>query len=474
MTNSQEFHDTFCDIEIETGLFEIEADGVNIWERIRFPVYREIQNDVLNFGTSHDSIAFDVSDYARGLSLFFRNTIYRNPFFAGKHDIIVWGHPRRKQREDGKWWDIYCDPLYEECNLDVSHFEQSYQNQHLSPARTNNLRYLDLIEYAGTFLRKSGLVDYSLSKGVEKILREAEESFRDRFNVEIDLVSRAEYTLSNRRSTNWLYKRLIERIDPEMAVVVVSYGKENFIEICKNNQIPVVELQHGVIHPQHVGYSYPKEYTKETFPDYLLTFGDFWKDTVDLTIPDNKVISVGYPFLEESIAQYDEIESTEQLLFISQGTIGEHLSRLAVEVDQHPEFDWDIVYKLHPGEYERWEDAYPWLLEANFKIVDSQEPQLYKLFSESSAQIGVGSTAVFEGLAFGLETFVYECSGSEILQPLVDDGSAKLISSADELVLALEEESHSFDRDYYFKPNAAKQACETFERLQHESPSPEK
>lgn len=145
------------------------------------------------------------------------------------------------------------------------------------------------------------------------------------------------------------------------------------------------------------------------------------------------------------------------MLFISQGTIGEQLSKFAIEVQQAPEIDHDIVYKLHPDEYDRWEDEYPWLVDSGFKVIDSSEPPLYELFAESSAQVGVGSTAVYEGLAFGLETFVYECSGSKVLQPLVEEGSTKSISTAEDFAASLSEGGIYFDQDYYFKRDATKE-----------------
>lgn len=142
-----------------------------------------------------------------------------------------------------------------------------------------------------------------------------------------------------------------------------------------------------------------------------------------------------------------------------------------MEVAKHPDIDHDIVYKLHPGEYDRWESEYPWLREADFKIIDRSEAQLYKLFAESSTQIGVGSTAVYEGLAFGLETYVYDCLGSEVLQPLVKNGSAAMVSTVNELSTLLGTNKSSFDREYYFAPNAAERACTVIESLSEENPS---
>lgn len=318
----------------------------------------------------------------------------------------------------------------------MAHFEPPYQNDHKRPARTEDLRYLDLIQYTGTLFRKTGLVDYTLSESVMQEVQAAEALFERQFEVEFDLVSRVKYALSYRQSAKWLYEYLLNRVDPALVLVVVSYGKEPFIEACKDHQVPVVELQHGVIHSHHVGYSFPDGQTKETFPDYLLIFGELWNDTVGFPIPDERVISVGYPYLEQFVTQYSDAESNRQILFISQGTIGEQLSKFAVDVSQHPDIGHDIVYKLHPGEYDRWQEEYPWLVDSEFTIIDSPDPPLYELFAQSSAQIGVYSTAIFEGLAFDTDTYVYNCTGAETLESLIESGAAKLISSADELALA--------------------------------------
>ena len=177
------------------------------------------------------------------------------------------------------------------------------------------------------------------------------------------------------------------------------------------------------------------------FPDYLFTFGDYWTEAVEYPIPDEQIISVGYPYLEEEMKKYSEIDSKDQIAFVSQEMIGEGLSQFAVELAEYNAFDYDIVYKLHPGEYDRWKEAYPWLLDADLEVVDGSGRELYRLFAESTAQIGVGSTALYKGLASDLETYIYDLPGSSVLQPLIDDGSASLVTSVGELVSSLDRKS---------------------------------
>ncbi|WP_436344041.1 hypothetical protein [Natronorubrum sp. FCH18a] len=457
----------FREFERDYSLFNLKIDGVPIWERLRFSTYQEIKQQS-GTGQAHTSVNLDNNDHVKGAKIWLRNLFHRNPFLTSKSDVIFVGHQRRKKKLDGYWWDIYCDPIHEEGSLNSVHFEKPYLLKHRTPAKTESLRYLEFIIYGGTIQRKLGLHNITLSPEEKDYLNDVQEGIHQRFNTEIKLSNKVQRLLRNRRCRLWLYKRLLDKIDPEVAVVVVSYGKHMFIEACKQKGIPVIELQHGVIYPDHLGYSYSGDRTKTTFPDYLLTWGEFWGKDIEFPIPDNRVIPVGYPHLDQSTNQYENVRPRDQILFISQGTIGKQLSKFAMELDQHPGVDYKIVYKLHPGEYDRWETEYPWLLEADFEIIDNSDRQLYKLFAESSVQIGVGSTAVYEGLAFGLETYVYDCPGSSILQPLVDDGAATIISSADKLASILGSGSSSFDREYYFASGSTERACTEIERLANE------
>ncbi|WP_271969547.1 hypothetical protein [Halorubrum ezzemoulense] len=344
--------------------------------------------------------------------------------------------------------------------------ENPHLLSHHSPAKTKNLRYLEFIHYGGTLQRKLGLRSPSLPDDVVSRLREAEAEIRRRFDIEVDIVSEARDALHVRNTTLPLYERLLDRVDPEVVVLVVSYGKGTFIEACKRKGIPVVELQHGVIYDHHFGYSYPEGETKTTFPDYLLTFGEFWNENARYPIPDDRVIPVGYPYLEERLDAYDDVERSEQLLFISQGTIGRELSRFALEVHEDDRIDHEVVYKLHPGEYDRWEEEYPWLAESDVRVIDDSEPPLYRLFAESSAQIGVGSTAVYEGLCFDLETFVFKPNGADVLWPLVEDGAASMIENVDELAGELRSSAGSqFDREWFFKSDSVANMLEELERI---------
>jgi hypothetical protein len=245
---------------------------------------------------------------------------------------------------------------------------------------------------------------------------------------------------------------------------VVSYGKHTFLEACSDLGITTVELQHGTPDANHLGYSFCGSRTKETFPDYFFSWGEFWSDLIEFPIPDENVISVGYPYLEQRVQRYANVESNGQILFLSQGTIGEQLSKFAVKVAEHPDIDHEIVYKLHPGEYDRWQDVYPWLADTPVTVIDENQPPLYQLFAESTAQVGVYSTAVYEGLCFGLEAYLYDCPDVEKIQVLLDEGVATLVSEP-EALSSVGDGSVGFDREKFFASDATENIAAALSRI---------
>ncbi len=173
--------------------------------------------------------------------------------------------------------------------------------------------------------------------------------------------------------------------------------------------------------------------TKSTFPDWLFSFGDFWVESNEYPITKNQIVSVGFPYLENEIAKYSSVKKKKQVLFISQWTIGESFSKFASKLSEVDELGYRIVYKLHPLESMNWREKYPWLAKADLDVIDDNRTPLYRLFAESNFLVGVYSTAVYEGLAFGLQTFVFDAIGAEFMDSLVEINIVIKISSVDEI-----------------------------------------
>lgn len=468
-TEFDDVHRRLLNVEEDLGLFELEEDGAAVWERLRKDVFNLASNtlDALldgGAGTGGVSPARRVSRWTWQIGA---NAVRRNPLLASEHDLLFWGHERRKLRDDGRWWDLYCDPLHEGLKYDYVHLESPIRDTHMTPAKTDSLRYLDLDYYGKRLVPALGLVDYELSPGTTARLRRASGRLEAEFGLDVDLVALARRHFTRRQVSKPLYRRILRRVDPSVVVLVVSYGKETFIEACRERGVPVVELQHGIIHPYNYGYHYPGTRTKETFPDYLFTFGEFWSDQAALPIDDDRVIPVGYPYLERGLEDHPPAETGKQIVFISQEDSGKGLSQMAVAVAESARLDYDVVYKLHPSEYDIWQEVYPWVADTDVTVVDDPDEQsLYSIFATSTAQVGVGSTAIFEGLAFGLDTYLVNYPSVEKLAGLIETGDVGLVESSEDLIGKLDSDSdNSTASAEYFASDALSNAERALENI---------
>ena len=453
--NRDTIYSQFLNLEVKYNLFDLSVDDIQVWERIRLNTFRQILYKCGIINEAHDDLKYTPQTYLQALTTLVQSGIQTNPLLANHHDFFFFGHPRRQVENDGYWWDIYCDPIYSEVDLNYVHMSANVKLNDYTPRKTTNYRNLDFVRILANVFRNTRSLEPNLPPDVCQTLQSFSAELNDQLGVNVNLRQIVAEKLTERASLKPFYDRILDRVDPAVAVMVVSYENNTFIEACHDQDIPVVELQHGVINKYHLGYSYPEPRRKEVFPDYFFIWGKKWQEMAELPLSSEAIIPVGYPYLEQQASKIKNRDSEETIIFISQGTIGEKLSQLAAEfANQNPTLD--VVYKLHPGEYDRWETAYPWLTDAPVVVIDSNDPPLYELLTQASYQVGVYSTALYEGLFFGTETYIADLYGADRMEGLLQQGDATLVSTASELTIAVESNTDvgDFDAMGYFEPNA--------------------
>jgi hypothetical protein len=142
------------------------------------------------------------------------------------------------------------------------------------------------------------------------------------------------------------------------------------------------------------------------------------------------VISFGFLDLESERYKYRNVQRQKnQIVVLSQGAIGRRLADViatcATALENHR-----IVYKLHPGEYERWREYESLVrLSEMENVTVKTDCNLYELFAQSEIQIGVFSAAIYEGIAFGLKTVLVDLPGLEYMTDLLDSKEAVLLDT---------------------------------------------
>jgi hypothetical protein len=458
----------FFRLEIESNYFNEKISNVYFWDLIRWNVHRQVIQKSGLHGEAQQIPKKETKKIFEWFSYCLKTIFLRNAFLSQRCDILFFGHPRRKKLSDGFWWDIYCDPIIEYIrnDFDCLLIEKPYLKKHLTPSKTYKYRYLDFPYLLADLLRKIKIFNIKLSEHEEILLEKIQEEIEKAFNVALeDLKPIVEQVLCLRISHLFIYVLLLRLVKPKIAVVICNYDNKIFIEACTKCKVPVLELQHGSsMGAYHLGYSFPQiNMQRIRFPNYLLVFGDFWRKRAEYPISPERIYSVGFPFFEMEASKYKFIEKNHQILFISQGTIGKELSKFAVELSKRNDIGYDIVYKLHPGEYRRWRKEYPWLATSKINVIKDDKTPLYKLFAASMIQVGVYSTAIYEGLGFGLRTVLIDLPGIEYMDELIENGIVSVLTDVDEFVAYLSLTNKKQESDaFLFKKYALENITKVF------------
>lgn len=402
------------EIEKKENLFSYSIDGIYLWELIRMDIYYEITEKLGIFGIAHSEKKSKIKKLKVGLKLL-KTALINNPFLGGKNvDYLIYDH-RRKIKVKNRFVDIYSYYFLKEINKNYMVLEDSFKDEHLTDS--SEVRYHnDLIIIISEILSKFSKIreEVKLKEFISKL-----SEIESYFQVELSFKKKLEARIKKHKIKYFLYKKLLKSKNVKEVFTVVNYAKGDFVRAAKDLNIKVNEFQHGTISKYHLGYSYPYGKSKlKYFPDKLYTFGKYWEQF----IPNNiETENYGFKYFRETqLSKKKKVKN--QIVFLSQGVIGEKLSEMAVEISKNFK-KYKVIYKLHPSEYNRWNqylELYKNKNLVNLEIIDNNEKNLYELLNESEYQVGVFSTAIYEGLAYECKTLLYNLPGIEYMKELID------------------------------------------------------
>lgn len=463
--------DKFIEIENKYKLYEKEVEGVCYWVYIRNYIFQSVIMKIKHdLKPAHNFKTKKLSDKLRiGVKLFYYSFVkyYKIP---RKVDILVVTHPRRVKGEDGFYECCYTADItnhYDNCC--ILEFPDGYE--HKRPIREGNIIYTDRAKVTSylhyhcvkCFQRKRcSALKEKIIQDIRAPLGEMQEAEQIKFDEDI-VINRLLKQVFIYEKRKKYYDKIIRKTQPKVIVEVISYAMDCMIlnELGKKHGIPTVELQHGAMGERHMAYNYGKAGNIMQFPTYEFLFSDYWKETTPLPIDSDKIRVVGYPHYEHYLRSHQKPRTEKKgICFISSGDTFD-LSYLAVDLSRRLDLDkWHIFYKLHPEEYAYWEDGYPWLAGTGIEVVDEKGKSLYEVFSLCEVQIGICSTALFEGLGFNLNTLIYKGFGSSAFQDLCDRGYAVYVENVDECMENLENDTHRTAKGFWKEDASENIICE--------------
>lgn len=443
------------ELEKKHNLLHHPIQGVKVWQLLRMVIYYEIAKETGIFTTPHANreTILDILKAAKSVLYVFT----KNPL-RGNHqkDTLVFDHAR-KIRVNGEHVDIYSKYLLDTMapsEYDV--IESIYLGKHLSKDAPNR-SYLDVVSI-GSFLYQK-LTPLTFTQVEQQYIKTVETDLNQAFGTTLNLGKLFKTEIKHFKFSVSFYTKLLKKRRPKRIFLVVSYSyyKRPLIAAAKRLGIETIEIQHGTISPFHLGYNFPNtEGELEYFPSTFYSFGEYWNTAASFPLKSENICPYGFPYFTDQKKQFNHLTHTPKtILFISQGVIGKRLSDIALHIGEKLP-DYRISYKLHPGEYNRWKEDYPALLKAsqldNVDVVDHNDKNLYEYFATNEYQIGVFSTAMYEGLAFGCKTYVVDLPGVEYMRDLINKGIVTKIETAEQFVAQKDKPTNAaFDSNYFFK-----------------------
>ena len=432
-------------MEVDLGLLDDATYGEFarlVWESYRFQAHTLLKSKLLEHGTAHTPVEryYQMSPLRRmkWYVQTFINAVFRGWIVAPKgRKWLIIQHSRSRKRPEGTYEDIYTHDFV---SLIPEHdrvvIENPYHWRHENP-RSHKAWYGESSMLVSFIVTPFAKAKYRRIKGsVEKMAADIDSYLQACLCTSFDIGSIISTEAWRVKKSLYTSSFMLRWLRPENVLLVCSYGHEASVSSARKLNIPTIEVQHGVVTPEHLGYAVHAGTNKAAFPDYLLLFGEYWKQTVTWPLEPKRLTTVGFPYFERTKRAVADTQKTQSAVVISQGTIGRKLSLFAValaeELQNTSADSPELIYKLHPGEWARWRTEYPELVKAadsgSIQVIDGGTPDLYQLLAAARWQIGVNSTAIFEGLGLGCITYLFDLSGIVYMEPLIKAGYARVVT----------------------------------------------
>jgi len=405
-------------LEKKHSLFELKFKGVQIYPFLRMPLYYKVagQLSFLEGNVSKPPMLLNL--LLKVLQSFW---CFIKALLGRDSPVLILEHPR-KVPQGGEKVDIYTRFASKFYGRDALILKDFRDESELIKGQVT-VRF-DFAQMLAKFLARISIWLYVKNDTLNKIVSAYENEFPNLDLKQFVLRKALESYYTTRISKVFLYM-----LRPKAVVVAVSYSdcfSAPIVYASKELSISTFEVQHGCIGGLHLGYHYPDSSANSVgiFPDFLLLFGEYWKEVAKYPVSKDQMKLIGFDYFKNAKNRVKDTKRRKQIVFISQQVISERLLKVAIETAINLP-DFKILFKLHPKQYHEWStrsleelNKFPENL-----IVLSNSVDLYQLLSESELQVGVFSTAIYEGIGLGLKTVVVKLPGWEIMKSLASISS---------------------------------------------------
>ncbi|MGJ0308732.1 hypothetical protein [Aliarcobacter cryaerophilus] len=458
-SNYSDIVEKFLYLEEKFSMFDIKIDNFQVWGYLRSSVF--VAATEVNIDLSNKTLSKKLINIVPFFKIFFLFLVsFLFSFKVKKVDLLLL--PFYRKVFDERRNNFICKYTYFIDDIDqFSSFSlkslSDYDFNDIIKSSTCRYVYKKLIFNKIFNLKKINITKdenyiYLINK-VNLILDNFNICEKDKYLIYIEKQLN-DFLLFNKKKYN-LYEDILKELQPKVIIEVSKTRKECclFNYVAKKMGIKSIELQHGLFGKQEIAYNFLYKHDINIFPDIFFTFGEYWTNNCRLGIYDCNKISIGFNYLNDYKIKEKKINDNRKIiLFISEDITGKNLSKLACDLYKNIDLNkYKIIYKLHPNEFYIWKQEYPELVDLKIEVVDSVYSDLYYYFYISTYQVGVYSTALYEGIKFGLKTYLlYDKDYSVFSFPLNEFSNAKFINNYQELIFNIDENKNLINSELFW------------------------
>ena len=403
----------------------------------------------------------------------------------------VWGFSSSESRKlhDNTYYDIYLDPLYEILGDKLAVFEwpetSGYRRAYDHPVFSRyyvpmhfplwSKTFWDLLEHKLTGRRNFVLESEEILEEIIGFISTTASVDRTRLTHDINDFVSVFVILKH------FLKNILKTSKPAAVLIRCGYGRFPMAlsQACRELHIPSIEIQHGLITAFLPAYRRTTPTTnKDCIPEYLLAQGEIFAELVrhGHLFEEDKVVTVGYPYLQQTLNQKETFLRDKQslspfahnILFTSQWICASEIKEFVIKVAtefQRDNMNIGILFKPHPYDKNDYTD----MKNHDHVILIDKYDDTYKLIPSVDIHSTVYSTSGLEAIAFGIPNIFIDLFN---MTPCV--ATSYIVSSPTQFVesvrtiLAHYQDSVSETKavaDLFFAPSPEKQLKKFFTEL---------
>lgn len=425
--NINEFTDKFHLFEKK----EIRSEDTELWDVVRFDISCTLFYPLASILKKRKRRL-----YKDVFLQFFRFFVFL--FSMRKSYDFLFFSCSRFQNEEHKQYDPNILDIYEVLKNNSLCIDSYFSENHY--------QYPVVFDYFLRFKRRFCIGKYreeTIGKFPSYILESIQKEFG--IKIEDDVVHNL---LTNFELEKDHYSKLFKCLKPKVIFLVQNGIQKGLFMAAKECNIPLVELQHGLVDASHLAYSYSSgiDVEKLILPSYFFVYSEFWKNRINYPIKEVVVMgNTGASKIVESVVKlYDvcvvcaDVYMNEFFLFIDE----------LIDCG----YKGKICLKLHPNQFGEVDFIrHKYQIYSNINVVYT-EVSMKTIISQSYSMLAIQSTSVYEALDAGVNVFIFKRLDYHIHNDILDYKGGHLVACVKDFLNSHESDSVRCAQNSFFEP----------------------